>query len=436
MKRLLLIVALIAVASPAVSAQDQGIDSINRGRLQSMLKMIKEDLKDNYYDRNYHGVDIEKVFKDAEAQLQQASSMGRALGIIASTLDTLNDSHTFFLPPPRPYRHDYGWKMTMIGDRCFVIAVKPGSDAEAKGLKPGDELLSVGPYSPSRELLWKMKYVLNVLRPQTNLTLTIRTPKGEQRSLDLATEMKATTLRVGMGDGLSDWYDLIRDSENQARLIRQRWVEMDDLFIWKMPQFNMTEGEVDEMMGRVRKRKMLILDLRGNPGGYVIMLKRLVGHFFENEVKIGDTVWRKKTEEELAKSRGRDIFTGKVVVLVDSDSGSAAEVFARVMQIEKRGTVVGDRSAGAVMTSRQYGHMAGMQDAVPFGASVTVSDLIMTDGKSLEKIGVTPGEIILPTGADLAASRDPVLSRAAVLLGVHLSPEQAGKLFPIEWLNK
>jgi hypothetical protein len=63
-----------------------------------------------------------------------------------------------------------------------------------------------------------------------------------------------------------------------------------------------------------------------------------------------------------------------------------------------------------------------------------MNDLVITpDGKSLEKTGVVPDEVLLPTGADLASSRDPVLSHAVTLTGATLSPEEAGQLFPIEW---
>ncbi len=123
---------------------------------------------------------------------------------------------------------------------------------------------------------------------------------------------------------------------------------------------------------------------------------------------MGDIKRRKETKPILAKAR-KDVFTGKLVVLIDSESGSAAELFARLIQLEKRGTVIGDRSAGAVMRAMFYDHQAGLDVIVPYGVSVTDADIVMSDGNSLEHVGVLPDEIKLPTPADMAAKRDPVL---------------------------
>jgi carboxyl-terminal processing protease len=123
-------------------------------------------------------------------------------------------------------------------------------------------------------------------------------------------------------------------------------------------------------------------------------------------------------------------------VLVDNGSTSASEILARVVQIEKRGIVIGDRSGGMVMESRYHPFSIGESSTVFYGASITDADIIMTDGASLEHVGVTPDKVMLPTGADLRDRLDPVLSYAASLAGVKLDPKEAGELFPIKWKLK
>ncbi len=410
--------------------------SADRDRGRTMLRTVKEEIKKNYYDPQYHGIDIETRFKAAEQKINEAESMGQIFGIIAQAALDLNDSHTYFMPPQRAARIDYGWQMQMIGSECYVVAIKPGSDAEAKGLKLGDRVLAVNGNEPARENLWKMSYLYYTLRPQPGLRVVVQSPGGPERQLDLmakVTQTKRVRDLTGSDQG-NDISDLIREAENEDRLNAHRYYEMKpDVFIWKMPQFDMSEGDVDSMMEKVRKHKALILDLRGNGGGYILTLQRLIGNLFDRDVKIGDMKRRKEIKPLLAKTRGDKAFKGKLVVLVDSKSGSASELLARVVQLEKRGTVIGDRTSGSVMVSKSHSQQLGVDVVSFYAVSVTDADVIMTDGKSLEHVGVTPDELLLPKATALAAELDVVLARAAELVGLELGAEQAGAMFPVEW---
>jgi C-terminal processing protease CtpA/Prc len=406
--------------------------SLDRERGLVMRQSIKEDLKKNYYDAEFHGLAVEPRFQAAEEKLKQAQSLGQMFGIIAQVLVDLNDSHTYFIPPGFTSKTEYGWQMQMIGDKCYVIAVKPGSDAAAKGLTEGDEIFSVDGRGAIRENFWKLQYMYRVLRPQNGMHLEVIKPDGHREELNVLAKVEpGVRVKDLTGSGI---FDMIRESENENRLHRHRSTAFgDDLFIWKMPQFDLEPGRVDDFVGNFRKKKAVIFDLRGNPGGYEETLLRLIGNVMDHNVKIGDLKRRKETKELAAKSVGHDSFKGKVIVLIDSESGSAAELFARVMQLEKRGIVIGDVSSGAVMRAKEYPHELGIDTVIFYGVTITDADILMTDGKSLEHVGVVPDEIRLPTASDLAAKRDPVLSYAASLANVTVSPEKAGGLFPIEW---
>ena len=428
----LFLVGLVAW-SPWQSLRPQSLSN-DRGRARDMLKVLKDDIQKHYYDPTFHGMDLNAHFEAGDKQLQEANSLGHTFAIVAQVLTDFDDSHTFFDPPRRNYRVDYGWQMQMVGDRCYVVAVKPGSDAESKGLKAGDEVQSIDGFHPARGDLWKLKYLYYTLSPRQGMRLMVRGPDGSPHAPEVMAKVQQKKRVVDITTLTEDFWELLRESESEDRLVRSRHYEMGEpLMIWKMPEFNLENSEIDGMMDRARKHSALILDLRGNPGGYVETLERLVGHFFDHEVKIGDLKGRKEMKPSVAKKRGDRPFEGKLVVLVDAESASASELFARVVQLEKRGTVIGDRTAGAVMTSRYYSHHAGSETVIYYGASITEADVIMADGGSLEKVGVTPDEILLPTAADLAEGRDLVLSRAAALVGAEISPEKAHSLFPIEW---
>jgi carboxyl-terminal processing protease len=413
----------------AHSATGQGLAPFDRDNARAMLDMVKDDVKNNYYDRTFHGINLDERFAQAEAKIKAATTRDQLMIIVAQTLLELNDSHTFLIPPARAARIQYGWLMQMVGDDCFVTAVRPGSDAQAKGLNPGDRILALDGAKPSKQIFWKMLYRYYALMPSRSVRMVLQSPgDSAPREIEVLT-------KVQEGAAVTNWGDLfIRYLSEEWDITHDRSFEVGtDLLVWKMPTFEASKEHIDEIMGKARKFKTLVIDLRGNGGGYVDTLSRLVSHFFDKEIKIADLKSRKEMKPQLAKKRTDAAFAGKLIVLVDSNSASASELFARVMQIEKRGTVLGDITSGAVMTSKLYDHETGVGRVLYFGASITIADMIMTDGNSLENVGVTPDERIVPTGADLQNSRDPVLARAAELAGVQLTPEKAGSLFPVDW---
>ncbi len=411
-----------------ILAQNLGFE---KDRHIGILKSIKDDIKKNYYDPQFHGIDLETQFKKAEEAIRQADSIGKMSGIIAQALVNFDDSHLFFVPPGKVNKTNYGFEMQMVGDACYVMRVNEKSDAFKKGLQIGDQIMDIEGFLPRRKDLWLMNYYFRALRPQPNIRLGVRKPDGKQNDLQVEAIISTGRQLMDLADSSIDINNYIRESEEAYADSRKQFIyeQEKDLMIWQMPAFNLSPANIDSIMDKAKNKSALIIDLRNNGGGRVDTLKRLIGSVFENDVKIGDEKSRKETKEMISRSRGKDSYKGKLVVLIDSESGSAAEIFAKVIQLQNRGKIFGDISAGAVMESRYFPHQQGLDVVVFYGASVTVADLIMTDGKSLEKVGVTPDERLLPTAQDLAAKRDPVLSKAVRSLGFEMTPEQAGILF-------
>lgn len=422
---------LLLLLSGLLHAQ-QKMDSMDMDRARQMLRDARDAVKKYYYDPKYHGVDLDARYREFDERIKAATSLNDGLRMVAAFLSGLKDSHTFFDPPMRPYRLDTGFRMQLFGDNAFISRVRPGTDAESK-VHPGDQILAYNTYSVNRVDFRDLSYTYDSLMPQIKTQLDLRDSDGNVRRVmvDSKTQQGRKTFDFATGVDIAQY---IRALENEDHVVRQRYVETGDLMIWKMPEFFLDDDAVDHMFGIVRKHKTLILDLRGDPGGAAVTLERMIGNVFDHDVKIGDRIGRKELKPALAKTVGGHAFTGKIIVLVDSESASAAELFARVMQLEHRGIVLGDKTSGSVMEAKGYGYSQGVDTIITYGFSITEADLIMKDGNSLEHVGVTPDEVILPTGRELAAGQDPVLARAVELAGGKLDPTQAGKLFPYEWL--
>ncbi len=391
-----------------------------------MLRIAHDEVKKYYYDPKIHGLDWDGLYQKYAAMIPKVPNLGEGMRIVAALLSELKDSHTYFIPPMRNVRIDYGYRLGLVGDACFVTRIRPGTDAESK-LHIGDQVVKLDGYRVTRGDFHALQYYREALAQRNGTVVGLRTATGEVQEV----KVSATEHPVNLLQPYS-YADAINRMDSSRDAIHREIRESGDVAIWKLPGFYLSLEDVEKEIGKARRHKALILDLRGNGGGSDETLHWLIGSLFDHDVKVGDRVGRSSTKPMIAK-RQAHIFEGKLIVLVDEGSASASEILARTVQLEHRGTVIGDMTEGAVMGAKIYRESTGMSTGTAFGLAITETNLIMTDGKSLEGTGVTPDEILLPTAADLAAGRDPVLARAAELAGLKLDAAEAGKMFPFEW---
>ena len=414
------------------------LTSLDRQRGVLMLHGVRNDLAKRYYDSTFHGLNLTALFDSAEADVRSAQSNGDIFGIIAATLSRLSDSHTVFLPPARVSQVDYGWTMRMVGDTAFVFTVKPGSDAQANGLRVGEAVLGVERYRPTRRDFTNLIYWFYALSPQDALTLTVRAPEPGAQPRRVVARAKVSPGRAILDltghDGGNDIWDLIRRWENVSRARADQFATVGDVLVWQLKSFD-SEDQMDRGMKRAAGYAGLVVDARNNPGGDERAMLRLIGSLLGHVDTIATIHRRHETVPLVSKPSSRP-YAGKVVVVVDAGSASASEVLARAMQLRHRGTILGDTTAGAVMRSVGQEHQIGAEIVVFYAVSVTDADVVMADGGRLEKVGVVPDVFVLPTGLDLAAGRDPALAMAITLAGHRIDADSAGRLLPSATENR
>ena len=388
-----------------------------------MLRRAWVDTKNLYYDPTFHGLDLDALYHRYDGALDHADSVGESLRLVASFLAEFHDSHLYLIPPDRGALYMADFNFRMIGDRCYITQVKPGSEA-ARKLHIGDKLVELNGFAIKRNNISDVRYYFRELAPRSFDDVTVRGIDGTLRSVQVDGEM------LPRAYSSPNWR--LHDEED-ARRYRQRYIDTGKIVIWKMPGFDFDPGTLDPILNAARKRSALIIDLRGNPGGSVDSLEVLVGRLFDHTVKIAELVAR-KPQKPMLSQRQIPPYLGPLYVLVDSASGSGAELLARVVQIERRGIVLGDRTAGGVMEAETEDEQIGAPEyGLSYSFSITTADLVMSDGQRLEGKGVQPDQLLLPTAQDLAAGKDPVMAKATELAGDPMTPEEAGRLFPFEW---
>jgi carboxyl-terminal processing protease len=159
-------------------------------------------------------------------------------------------------------------------------------------------------------------------------------------------------------------------------------------------------------------KNKLILDLRGNPGGYLESAVNMASWF----LPLGKTVVRESfgtnIEEQVYRSSGYDIFTNnlKMIILADNGSASASEILAGALQEHGIAKIVGTKTFGK-------GSVQELIKITPdTSLKVTIARWLTPNGISISDGGLTPDYEVKMTEKDLAANKDPQMDKAIEIL--------------------
>jgi carboxyl-terminal processing protease len=415
------------VAATAVGAGAAEPLEKERRRGAEVLRDVAALLGRRYHDPAFAGHALSARVARAEEEMRRAGSEAATFGVVAGLLAGLGDSHTFLVPPAQAGALDYGWTPRMVGERCFVVDVRPGTDAHHQRLHAGDEVLALEGRLPTRDTVWRTLHLARFSGPEPSVRLRLRRPDGVEREVTVSTQAAPRGRTVSFHEYLGSLRHRLKGRAGS------RFAEVDGVLVWKLAAFHDAGRALSAGVARARPKRALVLDLRGNGGGDLDALRRFAGGFFARteDLTLGWLHGRRR-RQALRASRwatGRT-YDGPLVIVVDSESASAAEVFARTVQLRGRGLVIGDRTGGAVMLSRIHVLLQNRDSRfVPYAVSVSEARVEMADGARLEGRGLVPDELALPAPEDLRDGRDPVLARALALAGARLDPAEAGALF-------
>ena len=253
-----------------------------------------------------------------------------------------------------------GVQFNMVEDTLLVIQPVTGGPSEKVGIVAGDRIVSVNDTA-----------IAGVKMPKEDIMRRLRGPKGTQVMLGI--------VRRGIKDTLS--FKVVRD-KIPVKSIDAVYMIRPEVGYVRIGNFGATtHDEFCEALEKLTKQGMrnLILDLQGNGGGYLQAAVNIANEFLQKGDLIVYTEGRRAQRSEFkAKGNGK-FLDGKIVVLIDEYSASAAEIVTGAIQDQDRGLVVGRRSFGKGLVQRPID--------LPDGSMIrlTVSHYYTPAGRCIQK---------------------------------------------------
>ncbi len=333
------------------------------------------------------------------ASTTEEANQQKVWGLIAGLADSLNDPYTFFLPPTEneQFAEDMsgvfegvGMEIAVKDQILTVVSPIKGTPADKAGLKSGDRILKInGDTTAGIDVGAAVK--------------KIRGPKGT-----------VVTFMVDR-DGWKEPREIkvTRDVINVPIITTTK--RSDGIFVIQVSTF--TANSPDLFRGALREfvesgDQKLVLDLRGNPGGYLEAAVSMASWFLPTGRVIVTEDYAGHATNIAHRSLGYDIFNEnlKMVILVDKGSASASEILADALRHYKVGQLIGTNTFGK-------GSVQELVEITP-GTSLklTVARWLGPDGEQIPREGIAPDIKVEISDEDIEAKRDPQMDKAVELL--------------------
>ncbi len=323
----------------------------------------------------------------------------RVYGAIEGLVSSLDDPYSVFFSPEeaKAFEDEIAGNFTGIGmevglkDKILtVIAPLKNTPAYRANVKPGDKILKIDS--------------------------TVTTGMSVEKAIKLIRGEKGTTVVLTMfREGVRDPFEvkIVRDTIEIPTLDTE--LRPDGIFVIKLYSFSANSAnlfrDAIEQFAKSGSDKLL-LDLRGNPGGYLDSAVDISSWFLPKGKTVVTEDYGNNRKPEIFRSRGYDVFTDKLkfAILIDGGSASASEIVAGAMQDHGRAKLVGSKSYGK----------GSVQEAIKITPEtllkITVAKWLTPNGNSISEKGLVPDYAVEFTRKDLDNKRDPQLNKAVEVL--------------------
>lgn len=321
-------------------------------------------------------------------------------GMIQGLAGSLNDPYTFFMPPVenRQFASDMkgsfegvGMEIDVKDGVLTIVSPLKGTPASRAGLKSGDQILEIdGASSEGMDT--------------TTAVNRIRGPKGSA--------VVFTIQRAGWSEPRN--ITVIRDVINIPIVITMD--RPDGIFEIQLVTF--TANAPDLFRGALREfvqsgKTKLILDVRGNPGGYLEAAVDMGSWFLPSGAVIVTEDYAGHAQNIVHRSFGYNIFNKnlQMLIVVDKGSASASEILAGALRHHGVAKLVGTHTYGK-------GSVQELVEITPdTSLKITVARWLRPDGTQIPREGIAPDYAVELSDDDRVAGRDPQMDKAIELLG-------------------